>query len=109
LGSCRGKDIINSPKLKIQENNSGIVFTVKAVPHSSKTAIAGLLDDMLKVKVAASPEKGKANAEVLALLAKKLGLKKKSISITKGLTNPVKIIQVHGISAEDLLNKLDVS
>lgn len=97
------------PSLRIDNINDGVVFTVKAVPHSSKTAIAGLLDDMLKVKVAAPPEKGKTNAEVIALLAKKLGLKKKSISITKGLTNPVKIIRVYGISAEDLLNKLDVS
>ena len=61
----------------IQEVNGSVVFKVKAVPGSSRTAVGGLLDGMLKVKIAAPPEKGKANQCLIEFLAKKLGVKKK--------------------------------
>lgn len=90
----------------IQENSNGVVFTAKVVPGSSRTAIAGVLDDMIKVRVAAAPEKGKANQCLVAFLAERLGVKKNSIEIVSGRTNPVKQVQVTGISAIELLRKL---
>ncbi|MBN1795039.1 MAG: DUF167 domain-containing protein, partial [Sedimentisphaerales bacterium] len=48
--------------LKVENCNMGITFTVKVVPGSSKTSLSGILDGMLKLKIAAPPEKGKANA-----------------------------------------------
>ncbi len=93
-------------KLAIQENADGVVFTAKVVPGSSRTAVAGVLDDMIKVRVAAAPEKGKANQCLVAFLAKRLGVKKNSIEIVSGRTNPVKQVQVTRISAIELLRKL---
>ena len=95
-------------ELAIREVEEAVVFKVKAVAGSSKTGICGLLDGMLKVKVAAAPEKGKANQCLVGLLAKRLGVKKKAVSIISGQTNPVKQIRVLGVSAETLLNKLGV-
>ena len=85
--------------LKIQEGPGKVTFTAKIVPGSSKTAVAGLLDGMLKVKVAAPPEKGKANAALTAFLAKQLGLRKNAVAITAGQTSPVKQIEIAGITA----------
>jgi len=93
-------------KPAIQETVDGVVFTAKVVPGSSRTAVAGVLDDMIKVRVAAAPEKGKANQCLVAFLAKQLGVKKNSIEIVSGRTNPVKQVQVTGISATELLRKL---
>lgn len=90
----------------IQENGDGVTFTAKIVPGSSKTAVAGLLGSALKVKVAAPPEKGKANQCLVAFLAKRLGVRKQAVMIVSGQTNPVKQIQVAGISAQTLLEKL---
>ncbi len=90
----------------IQENADGVVFTTKVVPGSSRTAVAGTLDNMIKVRVAAAPEKGKANQCLVAFLAERLGVKKTSIEILSGRTNPVKQVQVTGISATELLKKL---
>ena len=56
-------------ELAIEEINGGVVFTAKIVPGSSKTAISGLLDGMVKIKVSAAPEKGKANKAVIKILA----------------------------------------
>ena len=78
----------------------------KIVPGSSKTAVVGLLDGMLKVKVAAPPEKGKANAALVAFLAKKLGLRKNAVAIVAGQTNPVKQIEIVGVAASAILDRL---
>jgi hypothetical protein len=93
--------------LKIQQAGNAVIFSVKVVPRSSKTAVAGLLGGMLKIKLAAAPEKGKANESLVEFLADTLGVKKNTISITSGHTSPVKTIQITGVSAESLLNKLN--
>jgi uncharacterized protein len=94
-------------QLKIQQAGSSVIFSVKVVPRSSKTAIAGLLGGMLKVKLAAAPEKGKANESLVEFLAETLGVKKNTITITSGHTSPVKTIQITGASSETILQKLN--
>ncbi|MBN2020211.1 MAG: DUF167 domain-containing protein [Sedimentisphaerales bacterium] len=94
-------------ELKIQQANNATVFTVKVVPRSSKTAIAGVLGEMLKIKLSAAPEKGKANEALIVFLAETLGVKKNAITITAGQTSPVKTIRITGISAEMVLQKLN--
>jgi len=94
------------PPPNIQEDEQGVTFVAKIVPGSSKTAIVGLLGGMVKVKVAAPPEKGKANQCLIAFLAKQLGVRKNAIRITTGLGNPVKHVRIIGISAETLREKL---
>lgn len=86
-----------------------MVFVVKIVAGSSQTVLCGLLDEMLKIKVAAAPEKGKANQCLLAFLAEQLGVKKNAISIISGKTKAIKRMQVLGISAETLLKKLNLN
>jgi len=94
----------------IQEVDGGIVFTAKIVPGSnSPTRFCGLLDGMLKVKVSAPPERGKANRCLREFLAKQLGVKKNAVSIISGKTSPVKHVQVLGISATMLLKKLGLT
>jgi len=93
-------------KPTIQTDATGVTFTAKIVPGSSRTAVSGLLDDMIKIKIAAAPERGKANQCLVAFLAKRLGVKKNAVHITAGQTSPVKRVQVHGISPQALLEKL---
>jgi uncharacterized protein (TIGR00251 family) len=92
--------------LKIENIKGGVVFTAKVVPGSSKTAVCGLFGEMVKFKVAAPPEKGKANQCLVEFLAKKLGVKKNAISIISGQTNPIKQVQVLGVSSDNLIEKL---
>ena len=94
-------------ELKIQQAGNAVIFSVKVVPRSSRTAIAGILNGMLKVKLAAAPEKGKANESLVEFLADTLNVKKNTVSITSGLTSPVKTIQIMGVSAESILQKLN--
>ena len=92
----------------IQDVDGGVVFGAKIVPSSSRTAICGLLDGMLKIKISAPPEKGKANQLFLELLAEKLGVKKNAIKIISGKTKQIKRMQVLGTSADTVLKKLSI-
>jgi uncharacterized protein (TIGR00251 family) len=101
--------IIEMAALIVQENDEGVVFTAKIVPGSSSpTRICGLLDGMLKVKVSAAPEKGKANQCLLKFLAEQLGVKKNTVNIISGQTSPIKQIRVTGLSIDILLKKLNL-
>ncbi|MHC4551905.1 MAG: DUF167 domain-containing protein [Planctomycetota bacterium] len=75
---------------------------MKVVPGSSRTEIAGVYGDMLKIKVAAPPEKGKANKELLDFLAKQLGLRKNALHIESGQTSCVKQIRLEGANNDDV-------
>jgi uncharacterized protein (TIGR00251 family) len=94
-------------ELKIQQKAGAVIFSVKVVPRSSRTAIAGILNGMLKIKLAAAPEKGKANQALIEFLADTIDIKKNAIKITSGLTSPVKTIEITGVSEKILLYKLN--
>ncbi len=93
-------------KPAIQADGGGVVFTAKIVPGSSRTTVSGILDNMIKIRVAAPPEKGKANECLIAFLARQLGVKRNAIDIIAGQTHPVKHVRVAGISAAMLLDRL---
>ena len=93
----------------MRETDEGVVFTVKVVPGSSQTAIAGTLGAMLKVRVSAAPEKGKANKCLRAFLAEKLGVKKSAVTIISGGTNPVKQLQIAGVNTDDVVAALQIN
>ncbi len=94
------------PAPRITESEDGVVFRVKVVPGSCKTQIAGKFDDMLKVRVSAPPEKGKANKCLTEYLAKILAVKKKDVRVVSGLTSPVKKIAVTGLTTEEAAKRL---
>ena len=87
-------------EFEVEEVGGGVTFTVKVVPGSSRTALCGVLDGMLKVKVAAAPEKGKANKCLTDFLAKRLGIKKNDVAVCSGQTSPIKQIHICGVSNE---------
>jgi len=96
-------------KLQIESTEGGVIFSVKVVPGGSRTGVSGMLNGMVKIKISAAPEKGKANQCLIEFLAKKLGVKKSAISVISGLTNPIKKVEVLGISAETLVMKLNLN
>ncbi|MDR2096071.1 MAG: DUF167 domain-containing protein [Treponema sp.] len=61
-----------------------LLITIKASPGASKTCVAGIWKNSLRVKIAAAPEDGKANAELCSFLAGLLGCAKKEVSLVHG-------------------------
>jgi uncharacterized protein (TIGR00251 family) len=70
-------------------------FRVKAIPRSARTEVAGkLADGTIKIKVAAVPDKGRANAELCAFLAREFGVPQNRVEIIAGQTSPLKVVRV---------------
>lgn len=68
---------------------------VKVIAKSPKTEIAGeLADGTLKVRVAAAPERGKANAELCSFLARQLGVPGANVEVISGHTSPLKLLRI---------------
>jgi uncharacterized protein YggU (UPF0235/DUF167 family) len=72
-----------------------VKVTPKAKSERIKKEIAADGSVLYKIYVTAAPEDGKANAAVIKLLAKALGIAKSSLTITRGLTSREKTIQVN--------------
>jgi hypothetical protein len=67
------------------------------VPQASKTRVVGVLDERLKVALAAPAHEGAANRALIKALAKWLGIPRSSVAITRGLRHRRKTINLAGI------------
>jgi uncharacterized protein (TIGR00251 family) len=67
---------------------------VKVVPGSSKNEIAGQQGDRLRIKIAAAPEDGKANAALTAFLAEQYKVPKRNVEIVAGEKSRLKTIKI---------------
>ncbi len=81
---------------------------VRVTPNASRNEITGFREGALQVKVAAPPEKGKANREFIDFLSGALGIKKSAVSIVKGQTSRNKTIAIAGMSREEILKRLKI-
>jgi uncharacterized protein (TIGR00251 family) len=79
---------------------------LKVVPGSRTDEVVGPHGDRLKVRVAAPPEDGKANAAVCELLARTLGIHPRQVSIIRGTTSAEKTARVEGLDASQLRARL---
>jgi uncharacterized protein (TIGR00251 family) len=79
---------------------------LRVSPKAAQDAIAGWHGGALKIKVRAAPEKGRANASVVDLLAGALGVPKAAIVIESGQGSRDKRVRVHGLSAETITARL---
>ena len=79
---------------------------VKVVPGSSRDGIVGWLEDALKIKVTAPPEKGRANEAVVSLLAERLGLPADAVSVASGHSSASKTIAINGMDDEAIKKAL---
>jgi uncharacterized protein (TIGR00251 family) len=64
---------------------SGQVFAVKVTPKASRDRVA--FTGELRVWVTAAPDKGRANAAVIAALAQAFGIAKSRIELVRGETS----------------------
>ena len=85
----------------ISPRSDGVRLTVRVTPRAARSGIAGIAADAdgrsyLAVRVAAPPEAGKANAELIKLLAKRLGLAASGLHLVSGASARRKVVHVDG-------------
>lgn len=71
-------------------------------PGARTMGIAGLHGAALKIRLAAPPVDGKANAALLAYVAELLGLPRSAVSLKRGQTSRQKVVRVEGVDAARL-------
>lgn len=64
-------------------------------PGAAETRVEGIYQDRIKIRINASPEKGRANKELIKFIAGILSIPKSRISITSGKTSNYKEIQIN--------------
>lgn len=83
----------------------GYLLRLTVVPGAQRTQVVGLYGDRLKLRLAAPPEKGLANRELIDFLARALDLPKSSFKLTQGAQSRSKVVEVCDLSP-DLAQRL---
>jgi uncharacterized protein (TIGR00251 family) len=84
---------------KFSDAQQGAAITVKVSPRAKRTEFAEVMDDgTLKIKVAAAPEDGAANATLIAFLAEAFHIPASQIEIVVGQSSEKKLISLVGVS-----------
>ncbi len=72
-----------------------VTFVVRVRPNASRTRLIGVMDDgVLKIDLAAAPENGKANAELVGFLAESFTVPRSSVAILSGHTDRRKLVRI---------------
>ena len=79
---------------------------LRVSPGAGRSAVVGRHGDGWKIRVAAAPERGKANDAVLELLAGTLSLPRRSVQLVSGLTGRDKIVELAGLAPEEIDRRL---
>jgi hypothetical protein len=79
---------------------------VRVSPGARSNAVLGRHGEGWKVRVTAAPEGGKANDAVLRLLAERLDLPGKSLTLVSGPSSRDKIVELHGIDTAEAERRL---
>ncbi|AFM23062.1 DUF167 domain-containing protein [Desulfomonile tiedjei] len=92
----------------IREHRSGVTLAVKVVPNASRSELR-FDERRLIVRLAAPPLEGKANRELIKIIAKTLRIPQGSVEILQGKTGREKVVLIVGAekqSVSDLLLRI---
>ncbi len=93
--------------INFTESEDCLIFDVRVVPRASKSEIVGELGGALKIRIAAPPVDGAANAELIKLLSKKFSVSKSNVEIISGENSKLKKLKIYDLNRENFLKKLN--
>ena len=82
-----------------------LIVAVRVTPRARRNALT-LEDGALRAWLTAPPVDGAANAALVALLAERLGIPKRAVTLLRGETAREKLISIEGVSGETLRQRL---
>lgn len=75
-------------------------FHVYIQPRACKTEIAGMHDDVIKIRVAAPAIENAANRALTDFIAQHLGIAKRCVRVVSGATSRRKLLEIDGVTAD---------
>ena len=80
---------------------------IRVSPGARRTELVGRQGEAWKVRVAAPPERGRANDAVLKLLAERLRVRADELSLVAGASRRDKVVELRGLAAEEAVRRLE--
>ncbi|MGH3089591.1 MAG: DUF167 domain-containing protein [Rubrobacteraceae bacterium] len=88
---------LNSLDKALKPGDDGVLISLRVSPEAKRTGIEGTHgESAFKLKVAAPPVDGKANAEAEAFIAKLLGVRRSDVEVVRGVRSRDKKVLVRG-------------
>ena len=82
-----------------------IRIVVRVQPNAGRNEVLGFKDDVLRMRIAAPPAKGKANQELITFLSDILEVRKSNLTIEKGATGKKKVISITGLTQTQIIER----
>ncbi|MFO0975602.1 MAG: DUF167 domain-containing protein [Planctomycetaceae bacterium] len=98
-----GSGLMESLDHLFQASSSGVILRVYVQPKARRAQIIGLHADRLKLAVTEPPDKGKANAAVIDLIAETFKVAPSRVSLVRGDTSRQKDIAIQGLAQNDAI------
>ena len=89
----------------LRQGERQTTLTLHIQPGAKKTEVAGEHGDALKIRLAAPPVDGKANAALIDFLADRLGVARGQVTLKSGQTSRRKVLEIERAPA-DLVARL---
>jgi uncharacterized protein (TIGR00251 family) len=81
-------------------------ISLRVTPSASRDAVMGWQEDVLRLRVSAPAQRGKANEAVLRLLAAALGIERRRLRIVRGQPSRQKVVFVEGLDQAEIRARL---
>ncbi|MEX0750576.1 MAG: DUF167 domain-containing protein [Dehalococcoidia bacterium] len=79
---------------------------VRVTPRGGRDTIVGWRDGALAVRIAVAPVEGAANASLLKMIAKRLGVPPSSVTLVAGTRSRTKVVEIAGLSDADVRSRI---
>ncbi len=86
--------------MNLKEHDGAVTFDVLVQPRASRAKLGPVHDGRLKVAVTSPPVDGEANAAVIELIAKTLGVARGAVEVIAGASSRRKTIRVRGVTRQ---------
>jgi len=94
-------------KERFHHGAHGAALAIRVIPNAPKTQIVSIMDDgTIKIKVAAPPVEGKANAVLVSFLARVLSVAESQIDVVAGLKGRNKLISIINLSVDEVNQRI---
>jgi uncharacterized protein (TIGR00251 family) len=85
------------------------MVSVQVSPGARRSELVGRHGEGWKARVAAPPERGRANAALVELLAEALGVPRERVTVVAGHSSRRKVVEVEGLEAPEIVRRLQAS
>ena len=93
-------------ELQLSDSSAGVVLRVRVVPRAGRSALVGVRDGALLIRVAAAPVRGATNDALTEVLASVLDLPRTRIQLVSGGRARLKRVRIEGLGASEVVRRL---